>query len=77
MEGKLRYAVLIEWSSEDEAYIVRLPDWERAGIVFGAVTHGDTYEEAAANAHEALDSLVGSLEQHGEPLPEPRTFAAA
>ena len=54
----MRYSMLIEWSQDDEAYLVTLPDWE--GRVFGPVTHGETYEEAVARGKEALDSLVAS-----------------
>lgn len=75
MEEQLHYSILIEWSEEDRAFVVRLPDWERAGIVFGAVTHGHTYDEAIRNAQEALDSLVGSMVEEGEELPAPGVFA--
>ncbi len=71
-----RYSLLIEWSGDDLAYLVTLPDWEQEGIVLGPVAHGDTYEEAVSNAREALDSLVCSLRQHRQPLPEPRVVAS-
>ena len=77
MEKHPRYSLLIQWSDEDQAYLVRLPDWEREGVVRGPVTHGDTYDEATRNAREALDSLVASLRQHGEPLPKPTIVAGA
>jgi predicted RNase H-like HicB family nuclease len=64
----------IEWSDEDEAYLVTLPEWE--GRVFGPVSHGDTYEEAVKNGLDALTALIASAEKHGEPLPAPRVFAA-
>lgn len=69
------YAMLIQWSNEDQAYIVRLPDWERANRVLGPVTHGDTYTEALAHGLEALDALIASARKHQEILPEPQTFA--
>ena len=42
---KFRYSILIQWSDEDQKYIVSLPE-------FGpyAHTYGDTYEEALKNA---------------------------
>jgi len=70
-----RYSMVIEWSNEDAAYVVTLPEWE--GRVFNPVTHGDTYEEAMRHGHEALESLVASATKRGEALPEPRAFAAA
>ena len=38
----LQYSMIIQWSDEDQVYIVHLPE-------FGpyAQTHGSTYEEAA------------------------------
>ncbi len=74
MAERLRYSMLIQWSDEDQAYLVTLPEWK--GRVFWPVTHGDTYEEAARNGQEALTARIASAEKHGEPLPEPRVFAA-
>jgi len=65
--------MLIQWSDEDQAYLVTLPEWE--GRVFGPVTHGDTYEQAVRNGREAMAALIASAEKHGESLPLPRVFA--
>src|SRR5437868_5864522 len=67
------YSMLIQWSDEDQAYLVRLPDWERAKRVLGPVTHGDTYAEALEHGLEALEALIASAHKHNEPLPEPQT----
>ncbi len=75
MGAKLQYSMLVEWSGEDQAYLVTLPEWK--GRVFGPVTHGDSYEEAIRNGQDALAALIASAEKHGEPLPEPHTFAAS
>ena len=50
------YAMLIEWSDEDLAFLVTLPEW--AERVIQPVTHGDTYEEAVKNGHEVLEMLI-------------------
>jgi predicted RNase H-like HicB family nuclease len=71
---RLRYSMLVQWSDEDQAYLVTLPEW--ADRVLGPVTHGDTYEEAIQNGHEALEALIASAQQHQEPLPEPRVFVS-
>jgi len=61
----LRYTVIIQWSDEDRAYVVSLPEWGP-----GAKTHGSTYEEAARNAQEVLELLM-----HDETVvPEPQLF---
>lgn len=75
MNRPFRYSMLIQWSEEDHAYVVSLPDWE--GRVFNPVTHGESYEEAAANGVEALEALVGSTQRSGEPLPIPRSILVA
>jgi antitoxin HicB len=59
-----RYTVIIQWSEEDQVYVVSLPEWGT-----GAKTHGVTYEEAARNAQEALELLM----QDSEP-PQPHLF---
>jgi predicted RNase H-like HicB family nuclease len=69
------YSILIKWSDEDSAFLIRLPEWEQAGIVLGPVTHGETYQEAFSNGQEALELLVEDLRESGETLPEPRVFA--
>lgn len=75
--SELHYSLLIQWSDEDQAYLVRFPDWERAERVLGPVTHGDTYAEALEHGLEALEALIASAHKHHETLPEPQTFAAA
>lgn len=54
----LRYSILIQWSDEDQKYVVSLPE-------FGpyAHTHGNTYEEALKNAQEVLEPLVETYQE--------------
>ncbi len=74
-DTELHYSMVIEWSDEDQAYIVSFPEWEAAGNI--GHTHGDTYEEAVAKGHDMLDFMKQSAQEDNEPLPEPRTFAHA
>lgn len=67
------YSMLIEWSDEDQAYIVSFPEWGQAGNI--AHTHGDTYAEAVEKGQDMLTFLIESTLEEGEPLPAPRTFA--
>jgi predicted RNase H-like HicB family nuclease len=73
MSEQMHYAMLIQWSEADQAYLVTLPDWE--GRVLGPVTHGDTYEDAARNGKQVIEMLVEAALENGEPLPEPRVYA--
>lgn len=70
-----RYSVLIAWSNEDRAYVVSFPEWEAAGLIGHA--HGETYAEAVRNGEEPLQFLLESAHAEGDPIPEPRRFAAS
>ena len=73
-EQHLHYSILIEWSEEDQAYLVTLPEW--ADRVMMPATHGSTYGEAVHHGQEVLEMLVSSALRDGEPLPQPKTHVA-
>ena len=60
-ERRPRYTVIIQWSEEDKAYVVSLPEWGPY-----CKTHGATYEEAAKNAREVLELLMA--DENGKPV---------
>ena len=70
---KLRYQMIIQWSEEDNCFLVGFPDFP--GQKWR--THGDTYEEALKNGTEALESLVIAYQETGKTLPEPTINKAA
>ena len=70
---KLKYKMIIEWSEEDNCFLVGFPDFP--GQKWR--THGETYEEAVDNGTEALESLVIAYRATGETLPEPTISKAA
>jgi predicted RNase H-like HicB family nuclease len=63
-----RYSLIIEWSDEDDAYIVTVPELP------GCRTHGSTYEDAVKQAQEAIEVWIDSALAAGDPLPPPKTF---
>ena len=67
--------MLIEWSEEDQAYLVTLPEW--ADRVMMPATHGSTYSEAVQHGQEVLEMLLNDALRGGEPLPPPKTHVAA
>ena len=69
MISKLKYQIVIQWSEEDDCFLVGFPDFP--GQQWR--THGNTYEEAVTQGIEALESLVIAYEASREPLPEPST----
>ncbi len=64
---KIKYRMVIQWSDEDDCFLVALPDFP--GQYWR--THGETYEEAVANGKEAIESLILAYEADDEPLPSP------
>ncbi|EGK84043.1 type II toxin-antitoxin system HicB family antitoxin [Microcoleus vaginatus PCC 9802] len=67
---KLPYIIVIQWSNEDNCYLVHLPDFPSQPFH----THGDTYEEALQNAVEVLELLVEEYQADGKSLPAPKTL---
>jgi predicted RNase H-like HicB family nuclease len=63
----LRYTMIIQWSEEDQLYLVQFPEFP--GQKF--ITHGKTYREAAENGQEALEGLISVLQDNNQPLPVP------
>ena len=64
-----RYALVIEWSDEDQVYIVSAPDLP------GLRTHGATREEAVAMGEEAVVLWLGANQRMSRPTP-PARFTA-
>ncbi len=67
----LKYSMIIEWSDEDNCYVVTLPEFPNCH------THGSTYEEALQNGKEAIEALIEKHQALGQPLPQPKRYAAA
>jgi predicted RNase H-like HicB family nuclease len=68
---KLKYSVLIQWSDEDNAYLVTLPEFSA-----GPQTHGTTYKEAMKHAQELLETFVEFYQEDGRPLPAPQKYTS-
>jgi antitoxin HicB len=66
-----RYSMVIQWSEEDQAFIVSLPEFPNCR------THGATYEEAVKNGQEVLELIIESYREEGTPLPEPNLLRVA
>ena len=60
-----RYALVIEWSDEDQLFLVSIPDFP------GAHTHGRTRAEAAEMGEEVIALLLS-----GEARPPAAAFTA-
>ena len=63
----MKYSMVIQWSEVDQLYLVHLPEFPTQQFV----TRGSTYEEAARNGQEVIDSLVEWYKSQDKPLPHP------
>jgi predicted RNase H-like HicB family nuclease len=63
--------MLIQWSDEDDCFVVSLPKWGEFCHI-----HGDSYEEAVKNGQELLNFLIESALESQEELPNPQTFSS-
>lgn len=75
MNETLQYSLVIEWSTEDQAYVVVLPEW--AEYYAMPVANAATYEEAAQRGRNALENYIRFAQEDGRPLPRPHVFVAA
>ena len=64
-----RYAIVIEWSPEDDAFVVSVPDMPDLH------THGATREEAAMMGDEAIAVWLAADKKLGIEAPTPRFSA--
>ena len=59
----MRYTIILDPDPEEGGYSVTVP------ALPGCITEGDTFEEAIANAREAITGFVKALHKLGEPIP--------
>lgn len=64
LRNQIKYKIDISWSDEDDCYVVRVPELP------GCITDGNTLEEAAKNAKEAIQSRLESMTREGKPYPK-------
>ena len=50
-------------------FVVTFPD------IPGCIADGDTLEECYANAKDVLQAMLDSMQEHGDPIPEPTPLA--
>ena len=67
----LHYSMSIQWSEEDQAYIVTVPELP------GCRSHGKTYVDAVVQGQDAIESWIEANKAWGRPIPAPRTATPA
>jgi predicted RNase H-like HicB family nuclease len=66
LEEIRRYAMVIEWSDENDTFLVTVPDLP------GLVTDGPTRAVAAEMGEDAIGAWISGLRSTGQPVPAPR-----
>lgn len=61
-----KYEIILYWSKEDSAFIAEIPELP------GCMAHGNSQEEALANANEAIGLWLDTAKEFGDPIPEPK-----
>lgn len=61
-----RYEIIIYWSREDQVFVAEVPE------LSGCMAHGNTQQEALANANEAIQLWIDTAQEFGDPVPEPK-----
>ena len=67
-----KYAVVISWSAHpgDQVFVADVPELP------GCTAHGDTHEEALANAQDAIALWLDTCKEFDDPLPNPGVISA-
>ena len=65
-----RYSLVIEWSDEDQAFLITVPE------LAGARSHAATYTEAAEEGQRLIEEWIEIALDHGWPLPQPQRVLA-
>ncbi|WP_020190606.1 type II toxin-antitoxin system HicB family antitoxin [Pseudomonas putida] len=66
----MQYPICIEWGDENTAIGIQVPD------IPGAVTAGDTFEEAYSAAVEVAHIMLEEIASNGQTIPMPTSAAA-
>ena len=61
-----KYEIIIYWSKEDQVFVAEVPELP------GCMAHGDTQEEALAQANEAIRLWIDTAKEFGDPVPAPK-----
>jgi predicted RNase H-like HicB family nuclease len=61
-----RYAIVIFWSDEDEAWVADVPDLKSCSAF------GDTPEAAVAEVRVAMEAWLAAAGEAGKPIPPPQ-----
>lgn len=61
-----KYEIIIYWSEEDAAFVADVPELP------GCTATASTQESALANAQDAVRLWLDTVQEFGDPIPEPK-----
>jgi len=61
-----KYETIIYWSEVDQLFIAEVPELP------GCMAHGDSPADALANAMQAIELWIATVEEFGDPVPQPK-----
>jgi predicted RNase H-like HicB family nuclease len=62
----LKYELIIYWSSQDDAFIVEVPE------LAGCKADGETYEKAISNVRIVINEWIQTAIELGREIPKPK-----
>jgi predicted RNase H-like HicB family nuclease len=66
MNNSPKYAIMIYWSTDDEAFIAEVPELP------GCTADGSTYQEALVNVERVIQEWIETVKELGRAIPEPK-----
>lgn len=70
-----QYSMIIQWSDEDQLFLVTIPEFSARVIM--PCTHGKTRQEAIINGEEVIDMYLEAWQAEGEVIPTPSKLQIA
>ncbi len=70
-----RYSMIIQWSDEDQLFLVTIPEFSDRVIM--PCTHGKTREDAIRSGEEVIEMYLEAWQAEGKSIPEPSTLQIA
>ena len=61
-----KYEIIIHWDNQDNLYVAEVPELP------GCCAHGSSYDEALANAKEAIQLWIDTANEFGDHIPVPK-----
>ena len=60
-----KYEIIIYWSNEDDLFVANIPELP------GCMAHGDSHEEALAEAQTAIALWLDAAKEFSHSIPQP------